>query len=68
MTTAYYYTTKRGNLIETFDTKGYVTLETEKGEHIYEYQFSTMGVKLQEIKLQAYLAKYNIEFKVKVGA
>ena len=62
MITTYYYTTKRGNLVETFDTKGYVTLETSKGEHIYEHQFSTTGVKIQEIELQKMLSKHNVEF------
>ena len=62
MTTTYYYTTKRGNLKETFDTKGYVTLEKEDGTFIYEHQFSTMGVKLQEIELQKQLMMHNIKF------
>jgi hypothetical protein len=62
MTTTYTYTTKKGNLKETFDTKGYVTLEKEDGTFIYEHQFSTIGVKLQEIELQKVLLKNNIEF------
>jgi len=62
MTTTYNYTTKKGNLKETFDTKGYVTLEKEDGTFIYEHQFSTMGVKLQEIELQKQLIKHNIKF------
>lgn len=61
MTTTYKYTTKKGNNIETFDTKGYVTLERD-GKFIYEHQFSTMGVKLQEIELQKALLKNNVEF------
>ena len=61
MTTTYTYTTKKGNNIETFDTKGYVTLERD-GKFIYEHQFSTMGVKLQEIELQKALLKNNVEF------
>lgn len=68
MTTTYYYTTKRGNLIETFDTKGYVTLETENGQHIYEHQFSTFGIKLQELELQRLLLKNNVSFKKLIGA
>ena len=61
MTTTYTYTTKKGNNVETFDTKGYITLE-RNGEFIYEYQFSTMGVKLQEIELQKALLKNNVKF------
>jgi hypothetical protein len=63
MTTTYYYTTKRGDLKETFDSKGYVTLETAEGRFIYEHQFSTTGVKLQELELQKNLMKHNIKFK-----
>jgi len=66
MTTTYYYTTKKGNLVETFDTKGYVTLETENGVHIYEHQFNTMGVKLQQMQLHKMLLKHNVKFTVKV--
>lgn len=62
METIYNYTTQRGNLKETFDTKGYVTLEKEDGTFIYEHQFSTMGVKLQEIELQRHLLKHDIKF------
>jgi hypothetical protein len=62
MTTTYNYTTKKGNLKESFDTKGYVTLEKEDGTFIYEHQFSTMGVKLQEIELQKMLSKHNVKF------
>lgn len=62
MATVYTYTTKRGNLKETFDTRGYVTLEKEDGTFIYEHQFSSMGVKLQEIELQKQLSKHNIKF------
>lgn len=61
MTTTYTYTTKKGNNKESFDTKGYVTLE-RNGVHVYEHQFSTTGVKLQEIELQKQLLKHNIEF------
>ena len=62
MTTTYNYTTTKGNLKETFDTKGYVTLEKQDGTFVYEHQFSTMGVKLQEIELQKQLLKHNIKF------
>ena len=61
MKTTYTYTTKKGNNVETFDTKGYVTLNRD-GKFIYEHQFSTMGVKLQEIELQKALIKHNVEF------
>lgn len=61
MITTYNYTTKKGSNIEVFDTKGYVTL-TRDGLFIYEHQFSTIGVKLQEIELQKALLKYGIEF------
>jgi len=59
MITTYNYTTKRGNLKEVFDTKGYVTL-TANGNHVYEHQFSTTGVKLQELALQKELLKHNV--------
>ncbi len=61
MTTTYTYTTKKGNNVEVFDTKGYVTL-TRDGQFIYEHQFSTMGVKLQEIELRLTLLKNNVKF------
>ena len=63
MTTTYNYTTKKGNNKETFNTKGYVTLE-RNGNFVYEHQFSTMGVKLQELELQKQLLKYNLKFTV----
>lgn len=61
MTTTYNYTTSKGNNTEVFDTKGYVTL-TINGKHIYEHQFSTTGVKLQEIELQKQLIKHNVKY------
>tara|TARA_R110000796_G_C14281119_1_gene402654 strand:+ start:287 stop:487 length:201 start_codon:yes stop_codon:yes gene_type:complete len=61
MTTTYNYTTKKGNNKEVFDTKGYVTL-TRNNNHVYEHQFSTTGVKLEEIQLQKQLLKHGIKF------
>lgn len=61
MTTTYNYTTSKGNNTEVFNTKGYVTL-TRDSKFIYEHQFSTMGVKMQEIELQTQLLKRNIAF------
>tara|TARA_R110000868_G_scaffold183053_1_gene424231 strand:+ start:533 stop:736 length:204 start_codon:yes stop_codon:yes gene_type:complete len=61
MTTTYTYETKKGTNIEVFDTKGYVTL-TRNGLFVYEHQFSTIGVKLQEIELQKAFVKYGIKF------
>ena len=61
MTTTYNYTTKKGNNKEVFDTKGYVTL-TRNNTHVYEHQFSTTGVKLEEIQLQKQLLKHGIKF------
>jgi len=66
MTTTYTYTTKKGNNVEVFDTKGYVTL-TRDGKFIYEHQFSTMGVKLQEIELQKLLLKHNVEYTKEIN-
>ena len=61
MITTYKYKTKKGNNKEIFDTRGYVTLKRD-GNFIYEHQFSTMGVKLQEIELQKQLIKHNLNF------
>ena len=61
MIITYKYKTKKGNNKEIFDPRGYVTLERD-GNFIYEHQFSTMGVKLQEIELQKQLIKHNINF------
>ena len=61
MITTYNYTTSKGNNKEVFDTKGYVTL-TRDSKFIYEHQFSTMGVKLQELILINELLKRNIKF------
>ena len=63
MTTIYNYTTKKGNNKEVFDTNGYVTL-TRDGVHVYENQFSTTGVFLQEIELVKELSKRNIKFQI----
>lgn len=61
MTTTYTYTTKKGLNIEEFDSKGYVTLSIN-GLFIYQHQFSSIGVKLQEIELQKAFIEYGIKF------
>jgi len=66
MTTTYTYQTKKGLNKEVFDTKGYVTL-TRNEIHVYEHQFSTMGVKIQEIELQKQLLKHNVKFTKKLN-
>jgi hypothetical protein len=62
MSTTYIYTTKKGLNKETFDSRGYVTLERE-GVHIYEHQFGSMALKLQEQTLVMELEKRNIDYK-----
>jgi hypothetical protein len=62
MTTTYVYTTKKGLNKETFDSRGYVTLERE-GVHIYEHQFGGMALRLQEQTLVMELEKRNIDYK-----
>lgn len=62
ITTYTYKNTKNQLNVEHFDTKGYVTL-TRDGNHVYEHQFSTTGVRLQELQLQALLIKHNVEYK-----
>jgi len=63
MRTIYSYKTKKGNNVETFDTKGYVSLRRD-GEHVYEHQFSTAGVKIQEFNFLAACARNNVKPKV----
>lgn len=63
MKTIYKYTTKKGNNKEVFDTKGYVTLSRD-GIHVYENQFSTIGVFLQELELVKELSKRNIKYTI----
>jgi hypothetical protein len=62
MKTTYIYTTKKGLNKETFDSRGYVTLERE-GVHIYEHHFGGMALKLQEQTLVMELEKRNIDYK-----
>jgi hypothetical protein len=61
MTTTYTYTTKKGLNIEEFDSKGYVTLSIN-GVFIYQHQFSSIGVKMQEIELQKAFVIHGIKF------
>ena len=61
MTTTYIYPSKKGMNTEVFDTKGYVTL-TRDGKHVYEHQFSTTGVKIQEMELVNLLDEKGVEF------
>jgi hypothetical protein len=63
MTTTYTWTTTRGICVETFDPKGYVTLH-RNGSFVYEHQFSTIGVQLQEMELKLFLSKRDIEFSI----
>ena len=60
MVTTYTYETKKGINKEVFDSKGYVTL-TRNGKHIYEHQFSTLGVEAQRLQLEVQLLKYGIK-------
>jgi hypothetical protein len=64
MTTTYYYTTSKGNNVETFDSRGYVTLE-RNGQHVYEHHFGSLSVKLQEQLLIKELKNRNIQYKTK---
>ena len=61
--TVYTYETKGLTNVETFDTRGYVTLYRD-GVFKYEHQFSTTGVRLQELELLAQLEKYKVDYKV----
>jgi hypothetical protein len=63
MKTIYNYITKKGNNKEVFDTKGYVTLSRD-GIHVYERQFSTMGVFMQELELVKELSNRNIKYTI----
>lgn len=59
----YEYTTKGNKNVETFDSKGYVTLY-RNGKFVYEHCFSTMGVRIEEQKLRMLFQQYNVGFKV----
>jgi hypothetical protein len=61
MKTTYTYQTKKGTNIEEFDSKGYVTLSIN-GVFIYQHQFSSIGVKMQEIELQKAFVIHGIKF------
>ena len=61
--TVYTYETKGLTNVETFDTLGYVTLYRD-GVFKYEHQFSTAGVRLQELELLVQLEKYKVDYKV----
>ena len=61
--TVYTYETKGLKNVEPFDTKGYVTLYRD-GVFKYEHQFSTAGVRLQELELLTQLEKYKVDYKV----
>ena len=61
--TVYTYETKGLTNVETFDTRGYVTLYRD-GVFKYEHQFSTTGVRLQELELLTQLEKYKVDYKV----
>ena len=59
--TIYTYTTKLGLNVETFDSRGYVTLERD-GKHVYEHQFSHLGLQVQEAHLNNNFDKYDVKF------
>ena len=61
--TVYTYETKGLTNVETFDTRGYVTLYRD-GVFKYEHQFSTAGVRLQELELLTQLEKHKVDYKV----
>jgi len=61
--TVYTYETKGLKNVETFDTRGYVTLYRD-GVFKYEHQFSTAGVRLQELELLNQLHKNAVYYKV----
>ena len=61
--TIYTYETKGLKNVETFDTRGYVTLYRD-GVFKYEHQFSTAGVRLQELELLTQLEKHKVDYKV----
>jgi len=65
--TVYTYQTKGLKNVETFDTRGYVTLYRD-GVFMYEHQFSTAGVRLQELELLTQLEKYKVDYEVTTEA
>lgn len=65
MTTTYIYTTSKGTNVETFDSKGYVTLK-RNGLHVYEHHFGGQMLTIQEKLLVSELQKRNIDYKREV--
>ena len=63
MTHTYEYVTKGNTNVEVFDSKGYVTLH-RNGKFVYEHQFSTLGVKIQEMELLNQFMKWGVEYKL----
>ena len=62
----YNYKDIKGNeLKETFSDYGYVTL-LRNGDFVYEHQFSTSGVKIQEFQLLELFSKHRVVYTVEV--